>query len=89
MPFYQYQAKSPDGKIVSDKIEAADQSAAVNALTTKGFLITSIEEAKENGDVMDVDLNFFNRRISGETISTFLIQLSIIINGVCVKYRSR
>ena len=79
MPFYQYQAKSPDGKIVSDKIEAADQSAAVNALTTKGFLITSIEEAKENGDVMDVDLNFFNRRISGETISTFLIQLSIMI----------
>ena len=79
MAFYQYQAKDSDGKIITDKIEADNQSSAVNILENKGYIITSIDEVKEEGQVLDTDLNLFNRRVSSETLSTFLIQLSIMI----------
>lgn len=79
MAFFKYQAKDPEGKIITDNIEAQDQAAAINALTSKGYMITSISEAKAEGEALDTDINPFNRRISGETLSTFLIQLSIMI----------
>ena len=79
MAFFKYQAKDPEGKIITDNIEAQDQAAAINALTSKGYMITSISEAKAEGETLDTDINPFNRRISGETLSTFLIQLSIMI----------
>lgn len=79
MPFFQYQAKNSEGKIFSDKIEAQDQTVAVNALVAKGLMITSIKQMEEEKPVMDTDLNFFNKRVSGETLSTFMIQLSIMI----------
>ncbi len=79
MAFFEYQAKDSEGKIVTDKIEAQDEAAAISILGNKGFLVTSINEAKEDTQVLEADLNIFNRRVSAESISTFLIQLSIMI----------
>lgn len=79
MALFKYQAKDPEGKIITDNIEAQDQSAAVNALTTKGYLITSIAQAQAQQEGLEADINPFSKRISGETLSTFLIQLSIMI----------
>lgn len=79
MAFFEYQAKDSEGKIITDRIEAEDQAAAVSILGNKGFLITSIKEIQDNSQVLDADLNIFNRRVTAETISTFLIQLSIMI----------
>ena len=79
MAFFEYQAKDSEGKIITDQIEANDQSSALALLSNKGYLITSINEKKEEAQVLEADLNLFNRRVSAESISTFLIQLSIMI----------
>ena len=79
MAFFEYQAKDIEGKIVNDTIEADDQAAALAILSNKGYLITSINEKKEEAQVLEADLNLLNRRVSAESISTFLIQLSIMI----------
>ncbi|MBP5469806.1 MAG: hypothetical protein J6Z11_11245, partial [Candidatus Riflebacteria bacterium] len=76
MAFFEYQAKDSEGKILTDKIEAQDETSAISILENKGYLVTSIHEAKEDAQVLEADLNVFNRRVSAESISTFLIQLS-------------
>ena len=48
MAFFEYQAKDIDGKIINDKIEADDQAGALAVLSNKGYLITSINEKKED-----------------------------------------
>ena len=81
MAIFQYQGKDPEGKIITNNIEADDEEAAVSILGNKGYLVTSIIELKEgeSSNILDTDLNIFNKRISVEAKSTFLIQLSIMI----------
>ena len=81
MAIFQYQGKDPEGKIITNNIEADDEEAAVSILGNKGYLITSIIELKEgeSSNILDTDLNIFNKGISVEAKSTFLIQLSIMI----------
>ena len=83
MAFFQYQAKDSDGKVIIDKIEAEDQNAALLLLENKGYLVTSINEIidSQESSILDIDLNFFNKRISAESIATFLVQLSIMIKS--------
>ena len=79
MPFFQYNAKDVDGNSIKDKIEAEDQTAALNLLNSRGLFITSIKEVDNSADLLDIDLNFFNKRVSAESISSFLMQLSIMV----------
>ena len=83
MSYFQYQAKDSSGKEIIDKIEAEDQNAALSILEDKGYLVTSITEidGSESSNILDIDLNIFNKRISVESIATFLIQLSIMIKS--------
>lgn len=79
MPFYKYQAQSSNGTLVTDRIEANNQSDALAILQDNGLLINSIEEEKEDESTLNSDINIFSRNISAETISTFLVQLSIMV----------
>ncbi len=80
MPLYQYNAKDPSGNQIKDKIEADNENIAVEKLTGRGFFITSIEEFKDNNG-LNIDLNLFKQRVSAEIISTFFVQLSIMIKS--------
>ena len=51
MAFFEYQAKDSEGKIITDQIEANDQSSALALLSNKGYLITSINEKKEESNI--------------------------------------
>ena len=66
MTYFQYQAKDSSGKEIIDKIEAEDQNAALSILEDKGYLVTSITEidGSESSNILDIDLNIFNKRIS-------------------------
>lgn len=81
MAYFKYKAKDIDGKSIDDKIEAADEATAKAMLDSKGYFVTSLEEYTESGPLLDLDLNFFKGRITAETLSTFLIQLSIMIKS--------
>lgn len=77
MAKFAYQAKNTDGKIVKGFIEASDDSSAVQELSNQGLWVSSLEEVNGNG-ALDADLVIFSG-VSAETLSTFLLQLSIMI----------
>jgi type IV pilus assembly protein PilC len=73
---FTYQAKNAEGKIVRGTVEAADDSAAIRDLGSQGLLVSALEESEKNG--LDSEIRFFSG-VSAETLSTFLLQLSIMI----------
>lgn len=81
MAYFEFKAKDIDGNSISDKIEAADEASAKSLLDSKGYFVISIKEITETPPLLDLDLNFFKGKINAETLSTFLIQLSIMIKS--------
>lgn len=76
MPKYSYQAKNADGKLIRGTIDSTDESSAINELGNQGLLVSSLEEV--TGGALDAEISFFSG-VSAETMSTFLLQLSIMI----------
>lgn len=76
MAKFAYQAKNADGKLIKGTVEAMDESSAVHDLGIQGLLVSSLEEVVGGG--LDTEINLFTG-ISAETMSTFLLQLSIMI----------
>ncbi len=76
MPKYSYQAKNADGKLIKGTIDSTDESSAINELSNQGLLVSSLEEVTGGG--LDTEISFFTG-VSAETMSTFLLQLSIMI----------
>jgi len=76
VPKYSYQAKNADGKLIRGTIDSTDESSAINELGNQGLLVSSLEEV--TGGALDAEISFFSG-VSAETMSTFLLQLSIMI----------
>jgi len=76
VPKYSYQAKNADGKLIKGTIDSTDESSAINELSNQGLLVSSLEEVTGGG--LDTEISFFTG-VSAETMSTFLLQLSIMI----------
>jgi len=74
---YSYQAKTAEGKSIQGEIEAADESAALHQLSDKGLLVSVLEEIDETNS-LDTEITLFSG-VSAESLSTFLLQLSIMI----------
>lgn len=76
MAKFTYQAKDADGKLIKGTVESIDEASAVQELSNQGLLVSSLEEVAGGG--LDTEINLFTG-ISAETMSTFLLQLSIMI----------
>lgn len=76
MAKFTYQAKDAEGKQINGTIESADESSAVQELGNQGLLVSSLEEVSGGG--LDTEIKFFTG-VPAETMTTFLLQLSIMI----------
>lgn len=77
MAKFTYAAKNADGKLVKGIIESSEESVAVQELTSQGFWVSGLEEIDIKGR-LDAEITIFSG-VSAETLSTFLLQLSIMI----------
>ena len=80
MPLYKFKAKDSTGKQIVEKIEAENENVVVEKLTSKGLFVTSIEEFNDS-EGLNANINLFQARVPAETISTFFVQLSIMIKS--------
>lgn len=78
MATYSYSAIANDGNKVKDYIVANNQETALQKLSSQGLFVTEIKEAEPQTNLLDIKLSLF-RGVSEETLSTFLMQLSIMI----------
>ncbi|NCB39047.1 MAG: type II secretion system F family protein [Erysipelotrichia bacterium] len=77
MTKFAYQAKNAEGKVVKGIVEAPEESAAVQELSKQNLWVTGLETIDANSG-LDTEINFFSG-VSSETLSAFLLQLSIMI----------
>jgi len=75
---YNYKAKDQSGNEIKGIISASDESAALNQLTEKNLVVTDLTETAEESNNLDFELSFF-KGVPAETLSAFLLQLSIMI----------
>ena len=76
---FSYKVKTQNGEIIEGKIEARDESVAVDTLQNKGYLILSIEQLE--GDIFSIDLNKYFQKPSNKDIVIFTRQLSTLIDA--------
>ena len=78
MATYSYSAISNDGNKVKDFIVATNQETALQKLSSQGLFVIEIKEGEPQTNLLDIKLSLF-RGVSEETLSTFLMQLAIMI----------
>lgn len=74
-----YKIKTQSGEILEGKIEAPDESIAVDTLQGKGYLILSIKQLE--GDIFSIDLNKYFQKPTNKDIVIFTRQLSTLIDA--------
>ncbi len=76
---YTYKAKTQSGEILEGKIEAPDESVAVDILQGKGYLVLAIKQIE--GDFFAIDVNKYFQKPSNKDIVIFTRQLSTLIDA--------
>ena len=74
-----YKIKTQSGEILEGKVEAPDESAAVDTLQNKGYLILSINQLE--GDIFSIDLNKYFQKTTNKDVVIFTRQLSTLIDA--------
>ena len=85
MARFQYTARTQEGKLESDTLEASSLEAAISVLQNQRLIITEIKPFGENGnftlDRLTNYLNSFLNRIKSEDIVLFTKQLAVLIQA--------
>ena len=85
MARFQYTARTQEGKLESDTLEAFSIEAAISALQNKQLIITEIKPFAENGnfnlDRLARRFNLIFNRIKNEDIVLFTKQLAVLIQA--------
>lgn len=76
---FSYKIKTQSGEILEGKVEAPDESTAVDTLQGKGYLILSIEQLES--DIFSIDLNKYFQKPTNKDIVIFTRQLSTLIDA--------
>jgi type IV pilus assembly protein PilC len=76
---FSYKVKAQGGEILEGKIEAPNETAAVDILQGKGYLVLSINQLE--GDIFSIDLNKYFQRTTNKDIVIFTRQLSTLIDA--------
>ena len=84
MAKFQYTARTPEGKIESDFIEAPSLEAAVSVLQNQRLIITEVKPFKERAEQLTLVrlsqvISLFFSRIKNEDIVLFTKQLAVLI----------
>jgi type IV pilus assembly protein PilC len=76
---YKYKAKDSEGHETSGVIAANDEAQALSELRAQNLIVTDITQTTaEDTSNLDMEISF-SRGVPAETLSTFLLQLSIMI----------
>lgn len=79
MGHYKYKAKDSEGHETSGVIAANDEAQALSELRAQNLIVTDITQTTaEDTSNLDMEISF-SRGVPAETLSTFLLQLSIMI----------
>ena len=76
---FSYQVKAQDGKVANGLIEAADETAAVTELHTRGFTVLSLASTEKN--VFSADLLAYFNKPKTRDVVVFTRQLSTLIEA--------
>jgi type IV pilus assembly protein PilC len=76
---FSYKIRTQSGEILEGKVEAPDESMAVDTLQGKGYLILSIKQLE--GDIFSIDLNKYFQKPTNKDIVIFTRQLSTLIDA--------
>ncbi|MGC9048769.1 MAG: type II secretion system F family protein [Patescibacteria group bacterium] len=77
---FQYKAKTLEGKVVKDTIEAINEQAAIEALTEQGLILLSLVEKGKRGLTMEIRLPFFER-VRSKDMVLFSRQLAVMVSA--------
>ena len=82
---FQYTARTQEGKLESDMLEAASLEAAISILQSQQLIVTEIKPFRENRrfnlDKLTSQIYFFLNRIKSEDIVLFTKQLAVLIQA--------
>lgn len=53
MPYFKYKARNPEGKLISNIIEAENQNVASKMLSNRGLIPIAISESEKNSDIIE------------------------------------
>lgn len=76
---FSYKIKTQSGEILEGKVEALDETTAVDTLQGKGYLVLSIKQLE--GDIFSIDLNKYFQKPTNKDIVIFTRQLSTLIDA--------
>jgi type II secretory pathway component PulF len=74
-----YQSKNQEGRIIEGKIESATESAAVDILQSKGYIVLSLVPVKS--DLFSIDINQYFAKPSNKDVVVFTRQLSTLVGA--------
>lgn len=79
MPMYNYRAKTPDGKTIQGKVEAANLKLAAGILKERELFVVSVKDVGYGSIV--TELNAMLDKVSTKDVVNFTRQLSTMINS--------
>lgn len=83
MPIYIYKAKTPQGGVVTDKVEADNERIVAAKLRAQHLTLMSIQPEKKKGDISFPMPKFFKKKtkVSVKDLAIFSRQFSTMINA--------
>ncbi len=79
MPFYTYEGRDSNGGPVSGTVEARSRAAVIAMMRSRGFIITSVKQRKERGDLGS--LLAFRKRVKIKDLTIFSRQFATMVNA--------
>lgn len=82
MPFFQYKAVAPDGRVIEGTLEAADRSIAISRLEEQGQLPIKVFSKEEMGIFgSEIQLPWRRKRVSRNDLLLFTQELSALLHA--------
>ncbi len=82
MPFFQYKAVAPDGRVVEGTLEAADRNIALSRLEEQGQLPIRVYSKEEAGILgSEIQLPWRRKRVSRNDLLLFTQELSALLRA--------
>ena len=78
---FEYRARDKTGKVTEGQIEGSSKDAVVKALREKGAVPLAVEEVKNSGLKMEINIPGLSDRVKSKDVSVFSRQFATMINA--------